>query len=126
SGLKKHFGGVKAVDGVDLEVARGKVHALIGPNGSGKTTILNVLNGIYKPTAGSIFVEGEDVTAKSPHERAARGVGRTFQNIRLFPALSALENVLVGGQRENNSNEPGDAALRARGLTALEMFGQLG
>jgi branched-chain amino acid transport system permease protein len=123
SGLKKHFGGVKAVDGVDIQVARGKVHALIGPNGSGKTTILNVLNGIYKPTAGRMFVEGEDMTTMAPHERAARGVGRTFQNIRLFPALSALENVMVGGQRENNPIERGDAALRARALAALDFVG---
>jgi branched-chain amino acid transport system permease protein len=123
SGLKKHFGGVKAVDGVDIQVARGKVHALIGPNGSGKTTILNVLNGIYKPTAGRMFIEGEDMTTMAPHERAARGVGRTFQNIRLFPALSALENVMVGGQRENNPIERGDAALRARALAALDFVG---
>jgi branched-chain amino acid transport system permease protein len=122
-GLEKHFGGLKAVDGVDLQVARGKVHALIGPNGSGKTTILNVLNGIYKPTGGRIFVEGEDVTGKSPHDRAARGVGRTFQNIRLFPALSALENVMVGGQRRHNPIEPGDAALRERALAALDFVG---
>jgi branched-chain amino acid transport system permease protein len=122
-GLTKHFGGLKAVDGIDLQVARGKVHALIGPNGSGKTTILNVLNGIYKPTGGRIFVEGEDVTGKSPHERAARGVGRTFQNIRLFPALSALENVMVGAQRRHNPIERGDAALRARALAALDFVG---
>jgi branched-chain amino acid transport system permease protein len=121
--LKKHFGGLKAVDGVDLQVARGTVHALIGPNGSGKTTILNVLNGIYKPTAGRIFVEGEDVTAMRPHERAARGVGRTFQNIRLFPALSTLENVVVGAQREHNPIARGEAALRERALAALDFVG---
>ncbi|MFL5272959.1 MAG: ABC transporter permease subunit [Anaeromyxobacteraceae bacterium] len=122
-GLKKHFGGLKAVDGVDLQVARGTVHALIGPNGSGKTTILNVLNGIYKPTAGRIFLEGEDVTAMRPHERAARGVGRTFQNIRLFPALSTLENVVVGAQREHNPIARGEAALRERALAALDFVG---
>jgi branched-chain amino acid transport system permease protein len=122
-GLKKHFGGLKAVDGVDLQVARGTVHALIGPNGSGKTTILNVLNGIYKPTDGRIFVEDEDVTRTRPHERAGRGVGRTFQNIRLFPALSTLENVMIGGQRQNNPVGRGDAALRERALAALEFVG---
>jgi branched-chain amino acid transport system permease protein len=121
--LKKHFGGLKAVDGIDFEVARGTVHALIGPNGSGKTTILNVLNGIYKPTSGRIHVEGEDVTARPPHDRAARGVGRTFQNIRLFPALSTLENVMIGAQRENNPIRPGDAALRERALAALDFVG---
>jgi branched-chain amino acid transport system permease protein len=122
-GLKKHFGGLKAVDGVDLEVSRGTVHALIGPNGSGKTTTLNVLNGIYRPTAGRIFVDGEDVTGMRPHDRAARGVGRTFQNIRLFPALSALENVMIGGQRKHNPIAKGDAALRERALSALHFVG---
>jgi branched-chain amino acid transport system permease protein len=121
--LKMHFGGLKAVDGLDLQVSRGTVHALIGPNGSGKTTTLNVLNGIYKPTSGRIFVEGEDVTALAPHDRAARGVGRTFQNIRLFPALSTLENVMVGAQRRNNPIRAGDAALRERALSALDFVG---
>jgi len=123
--LKMHFGGLKAVDGVDLQVSRGTVHALIGPNGSGKTTTLNVLNGIYKPTSGRIFIESEDVTALAPHDRAARGVGRTFQNIRLFPALSALENVMVGAQRRNNPIRAGDAALRERALSALDFVGLL-
>jgi branched-chain amino acid transport system permease protein len=121
--IKKHFGGVKAVDGITLEVARGTVHALIGPNGSGKTTTLNVLNGIYKSTAGKIFFDSEDITEKTPHERAAYGVGRTFQNIRLFPAMSVIENVMVGAQRENNPIEPGRLALRERALSALKFVG---
>ena len=121
--IQKHFGGLKAVDGIDLEVARGTVHALIGPNGSGKTTSLNVLNGIYKPTAGKIFVDGVDVTALAPHERAGHGVGRTFQNIRLFPSLSVLENVMIGAQRDNNPIGAGNAALRERALSALQFVG---
>lgn len=121
--LQKHFGGVRAVDSIDIEVARGTVHALIGPNGSGKTTTLNVLNGIYMPTAGSMFVDGQDLTHAAPHVRASHGVGRTFQNIRLFPTLSALENVMVGAQRKNNPLERGDAALRARALSALGFVG---
>ena len=121
--LQKHFGGLKAVDGIDLEVTRGTVHALIGPNGSGKTTSLNVLNGIYKPTAGKIMVDGVDVTDLAPHERAGHGVGRTFQNIRLFPALSVLENVMVGAQRDNNPIASGNAALRERALSALQFVG---
>jgi branched-chain amino acid transport system permease protein len=122
-GMQKFFGGLRAVDGIDLEVSRGTVHALIGPNGSGKTTTLNVVNGIYKATGGRIFIDGEDVTAKSPHERAGHGLGRTFQNIRLFPSMSALENVIVGAQRDNNPIAPGARALRARAMSALQFVG---
>ena len=122
-GMQKFFGGLRAVDGIDLEVGRGTVHALIGPNGSGKTTMLNVVNGIYKPTGGRIIIDGEDVSQKAPHERAAHGIGRTFQNIRLFPAMSALENVIVGAQRDNNPIEPGRAALRTRAMSALQFVG---
>jgi len=121
--VQKHFGGVKAVDGITLNVARGTVHALIGPNGSGKTTTLNVLNGIYKTTAGQIVFDGKDITELAPHERAGLGVGRTFQNIRLFPSMSVVENVMVGAQRPNNQIAPGQAALRARALSALKFVG---
>ncbi len=121
--VQKHFGGVKAVDGLNIEVARGTVHALIGPNGSGKTTTLNVLSGIYKSTAGKMTFDGQDITALAPYERAGLGMGRTFQNIRLFPALSVVENVMVGAQRENNPIAPGQAALRARALSALKFVG---
>jgi branched-chain amino acid transport system permease protein len=121
--VHKHFGGVKAVDGITVEVARGTVHALIGPNGSGKTTTLNVLNGIYKATAGTIVFNGRDITGTSPHERAGLGIGRTFQNIRLFPSMSVLENVMVGAQRENNPLAPGSGALRERALSALKFVG---
>lgn len=121
--LRKHFGGVKAVDEINIEVARGTVHALIGPNGSGKTTTLNVLNGIYRATGGKIMVNDQDVTHMAPHSRAACGIGRTFQNIRLFPALTALENVMIGGQRSNNPIDAGDAALRERAFSALDFVG---
>ena len=121
--VHKHFGGVKAVDGITVEVARGTVHALIGPNGSGKTTTLNVLNGIYKATVGTIVFNGRDITGTSPHERAGLGIGRTFQNIRLFPSMSVLENVMVGAQRENNPLAPGSGALRERALSALKFVG---
>lgn len=118
--VRKYFGGVKAVDGVSLQVARGTVHALIGPNGSGKTTTLNVLNGIYSATSGSVTFDGTDITGMSPHERAGLGIGRTFQNIRLFPTMSVVENVMIGAQRANNPIKPGREALRQRALSALK------
>jgi branched-chain amino acid transport system permease protein len=118
--VQKHFGGVKAVDGISLQVMRGTVHTLIGPNGSGKTTTLNVLNGIYRATGGKISFDGVDITQTKPHERAGLGIGRTFQNIRLFPSMSAIENVMVGGQRANNPLAAGQAALRERALSALK------
>jgi branched-chain amino acid transport system permease protein len=121
--VQKHFGGVRAVDGITLEVTRGTVHALIGPNGSGKTTTLNILSGIYKATAGKMSFDGVDITEMAPYARAGLGMGRTFQNIRLFPALSVVENVMVGAQRENNPIAPGQAALRARALSALKFVG---
>jgi branched-chain amino acid transport system ATP-binding protein/branched-chain amino acid transport system permease protein len=86
--LSKHFGGLKAVDEVELSVRRNTVHALVGPNGSGKTTLLNVLSGIYKPTKGRLFFEDQPVTRLLPHERTGRGIGRTFQNVRLFTSMS--------------------------------------
>jgi branched-chain amino acid transport system ATP-binding protein len=94
--VRKVFGGLIAVNNVSFSVPRGKVVSLIGPNGAGKTTFFNMLTGVYKPTSGQIFFLGEDVTGKPPHAITARGIGRTFQNIRLFQNMTALENVLVG------------------------------
>jgi branched-chain amino acid transport system ATP-binding protein len=94
--LRKEFGGLVAVNDVDFSVPTGKVVSLIGPNGAGKTTFFNMLTGVYKPTAGTVTLLGEDVTGKPPHAITARGVGRTFQNIRLFQNMTGLENVLVG------------------------------
>jgi branched-chain amino acid transport system ATP-binding protein len=94
--LRKEFGGLVAVNDVDFTVPRGKVVSLIGPNGAGKTTFFNMLTGVYKPTAGRVVFLGEDVTGKPPHAVTERGVGRTFQNIRLFSNMTTLENVLVG------------------------------
>jgi branched-chain amino acid transport system ATP-binding protein len=95
-GLRKEFGGLVAVNDVDFTVPRGKVVSLIGPNGAGKTTFFNMLTGVYKPTAGRVVFLGEDLTGKPPHAVTERGVGRTFQNIRLFSSMTTLENVLVG------------------------------
>jgi branched-chain amino acid transport system ATP-binding protein len=94
--IRKEFGGLVASDDVDFTIPRGKVVSLIGPNGAGKTTFFNMLTGVYKPTAGRIVFDGEDVTGMPPHAITERGVGRTFQNIRLFQNMTALENVLVG------------------------------
>src|SRR3954449_13326867 len=94
--LRKEFGGLVANDDVDFTVPRKSIVSLIGPNGAGKTTFFNMLTGVYKPTAGLVIFNGEDVSGKPPHAITQRGIGRTFQNIRLFQQMSALENVLVG------------------------------
>jgi branched-chain amino acid transport system ATP-binding protein len=94
--LRKEFGGLVAVDDIDFAVPTDSIVSLIGPNGAGKTTFFNMLTGVYKPTAGLVILDGEDVTGKPPHAITQRGIGRTFQNIRLFQQMSSLENVLVG------------------------------
>jgi len=131
-GLSKHFGGLKAVDAVDLTIHRNTVHALIGPNGSGKTTLLNVLNGIVRPTAGSIALDGVDITRLPPHRRARHGLGRSFQNIRLFGAMSVLDNVIVAAERPRPLPAlprlraragRGDGGLECHALGALDFVG---
>ena len=122
-GLAKYFGGLKALDGVDISVERGKVHALIGPNGSGKTTMLNVLSGIYRPTRGEVLVDGVKVSGLAPHALAAAGVGRTFQNIRLFHSLTVLENVVIGAQRPHNSAAQTPDQVQRRAMAALDFVG---
>jgi len=94
--LGKRFGGVAALEAVDLELERGAVHALIGPNGAGKTTLLNLLSGIYRPDSGSISFDHQALTGKSPHEFAAAGISRTFQNLQVFFNMTVLENVMTG------------------------------
>ena len=102
--VRKEFGGLIAVNNVSFTVPRGKVISLIGPNGAGKTTFFNMLTGVYTPTSGQIVFLGEDVTGKPPHLITARGIGRTFQNIRLFQNMTALENVLVGMHSRMKAN----------------------
>jgi ABC-type branched-subunit amino acid transport system ATPase component/ABC-type branched-subunit amino acid transport system permease subunit len=136
-GLAKHFGGLKAVDGVDMEVRRGEIQALIGPNGSGKTTILNMLSGLYVPTAGEIALAGEIITGKKPHLITEHGVARTFQNIRLFGDLTVLDNVMIGQHCRTHAGvlasvlqsaapRAEEAAKRRRALEALEFVGLRG
>jgi branched-chain amino acid transport system ATP-binding protein len=94
--VRKEFGGLVAVNDVDFVIPERSIVSLIGPNGAGKTTFFNMLTGVYKATSGQIIFDGEDVTNKPPHAITMRGVGRTFQNIRLFNQMTAIENVLVG------------------------------
>ncbi len=94
--LAKAFGGVRAVDGVSFDVKAGEVHGLIGPNGAGKTTVINLVSGLLRPDGGKIRLEGLEIQALAPHRITACGIARTFQSIRLFPDLSARDNVLVG------------------------------
>jgi branched-chain amino acid transport system ATP-binding protein len=93
--VRKVFGGLVAVNDVDFAIPRGGIVSLIGPNGAGKTTFFNILTGVYKPTRGEVFFEGRRITALPPHKVTHLGMARTFQNIRLFHNMSALENVLV-------------------------------
>jgi len=94
--LRKEFGGLVAVNDVDFTIPEGSIVGLIGPNGAGKTTFFNMLTGVYRPTSGTIVFDGVDVTGKPPHAITKLGIGRTFQNIRLFQQMSAIENVMVG------------------------------
>ena len=128
------FGGLKALNQVDLNVARGAVHGLIGPNGSGKSTMMNVLTGIYKPTAGNVVFAGERITGRSPSQIALGGVARTFQNVQLFGEMTATENVLVGLHHSFRSNvfdamvktprvRREEAAARRRAAAILDFVG---
>ena len=96
-GIALHFGGVRAIDGLDLDIHSGQVHGLIGPNGSGKTTTLNVISGYYRPTAGRLGLDGDDLPFERPNLRAGFRIARTFQTPRVVGAASVLENVMIGG-----------------------------
>ena len=94
-GLTRHFGGIKALDGVDFRLGRGELVGIIGPNGSGKTTLFNVITGIYGPDRGAVSLEGGDITGLPPDEISRRGIARTFQNTRLFRELTVVDNVRI-------------------------------
>ena len=94
--VRKEFGGLVAVNDIDFVIPERSIVGLIGPNGAGKTTFFNMLTGVYKPTSGRIEFAGQEITGKPPHAITELGIGRTFQNIRLFPLMTALENTLVG------------------------------
>ena len=132
--ISKHFGGLPALSEVSFRAARGQVTALIGPNGAGKTTLLNCLSGVTRPDAGEIIFDSRDIAALPAHRVARLGISRTFQNLRLFPRLSVLDNVLCGltvqagdSLLEALLRLPGlrnrERRLRLKALEALDTFG---
>jgi branched-chain amino acid transport system ATP-binding protein len=102
--ISMDFGGLKAVDNVDMEIRAGEIHALIGPNGAGKTTYFNILSGIYIPSNGKIIFDDRDITKLKAHQISALGISRTFQNILLFSGLTTLENIQIGNHNLCKSN----------------------
>ena len=128
--VAKHFGGVKALRDVSLTIRRGEIYGLIGPNGAGKTTFFNCMTGLYVPDGGGFVFDGAPLVADAPHRAAERGIARTFQNIRLFGNMTALENVMVGrhvrtragvlGAMLNNAaTKAEEAAIRQRAIDLL-------
>jgi branched-chain amino acid transport system ATP-binding protein len=133
-GVTKQFGGLTAVKAVDFAIEAGTIAGLIGPNGAGKTTFFNMITGLYVPTAGEIIFDGQPLNGLKPHEVTAAGIGRTFQNIRLFSNMTALENVLVGQHVRLRASLLGiltsskrvlaeEASARKRGLDLLDYVG---
>ena len=117
--IGKRFGGVQALADVSFSIRRGEIYGLIGPNGAGKTTLFNVLTGIYTPDTGSFAFAGAPLAGLAPHQVAARGIARTFQNIRLFANLSVLENAMIGRHVRTRAGVIG-ALLRNRATLAEE------
>jgi branched-chain amino acid transport system ATP-binding protein len=115
----KSFGGLQALSGVSLAIETGEIYGLIGPNGAGKTTLFNVLTGLYKPDAGSVVFNGTELTRKKPNLIVEAGIARTFQNIRLFANMTAMENVMVGRHLRARAGALG-AVLRDRATLAEE------
>ena len=118
-GLCKTFGGLRAVQNVDLRVGENRIVSVIGPNGAGKTTFFNCLSGIYRPDGGEILLDGRNIAGRAPHQVCRLGMSRTFQNIRLFPEMTVLENVLVA-QFQHRSLSPLPLLLRSRKFCARE------
>ena len=113
------FGGLKAVEGLDLTVGEGELVGLIGPNGAGKTTVFNLITGVFPPTTGTVTFEGKEIQGRKAHEISRRGIGRTFQNIRLFGSMSVCENVRTALHSQTRSGLVA-AALRTPGFEAEE------
>jgi branched-chain amino acid transport system ATP-binding protein len=132
--IGKRFGGVQALSGVSFSIRRGEIYGLIGPNGAGKTTLFNVLTGIYAADSGRFTFDGRLLGGLAPHQVVARGIARTFQNIRLFANLSVLENVMIGRHvrtragvlgaiLRNRATQAEEAAIERRALELLEYVG---
>jgi len=119
TGVGKRFGGLQALENVSFSISAREIYGLIGPNGAGKTTLFNLLTGVYAPDAGSFRFDGRPLTGLAPHAIAAAGIARTFQNIRLFSNLSALENVMIGRHVRTHAGVVG-AVLRTRGTLREE------
>ncbi|MCI8513714.1 MAG: ABC transporter ATP-binding protein [Lachnospiraceae bacterium] len=117
--VEKHFGGVRAIDNFSVTLEQGKIHGLIGPNGAGKTTIFNNITGIYAPNSGQIIFDGKDITGSAPYKVAQLGIGRTFQNIRLFSNLSVMDNVIIASNLDATYNMA-DAFVKTRKYRARE------
>jgi branched-chain amino acid transport system ATP-binding protein len=131
--LTRHFGGLKAVEGVGLRIRANDLHSIIGPNGAGKTTLFNLLSGALKPTRGRVLLRGEDITALPPHKIAHLGIGRSYQITNIFPTLSVLENTRLAAQALGHDNfklfspatafkqyqEKAESVLAEIGLTAV-------
>lgn len=133
-GVSKHFGGLKALSEVSLEIRAGQIYGLIGPNGAGKTTFFNCLTGLYHPTAGTLSLAGQSLAGLKPHAVAALGITRTFQNIRLFANMTVLENVMVGRHLRTRTGVLGavlrgpraraeEAGIRAQAAALLDYVG---
>jgi len=134
SGVNKRFGGLQALTDVRIQIAKGQIYGLIGPNGAGKTTFFNVITGLYQPDTGSFQLDGKAYSPSAPHAVAKAGIARTFQNIRLFGEMTALENVMVGRHVRTRQGVFGaifrhraareeEAAIRARAQELLDFVG---
>ncbi|OWW18602.1 ABC transporter ATP-binding protein [Noviherbaspirillum denitrificans] len=134
AGVNKRFGGLQALSDVNIKIMRGQIYGLIGPNGAGKTTFFNVITGLYQPDTGTFELAGKPYSPSAPHEVAKAGIARTFQNIRLFGEMSALENVMVGRHVRTKQGVLGavlhhkaareeEASIRRRAMELLDFVG---
>ncbi|MDB5728539.1 MAG: transporter ATP-binding protein [Noviherbaspirillum sp.] len=134
SGVNKRFGGLQALSDVSIRIEKGQIYGLIGPNGAGKTTFFNVITGLYQPDSGTFRLAGRPYSPSAPHEVAKAGIARTFQNIRLFGEMSALENVMVGRHVRTSQGVIGavlrtraareeEAGIRRRAMELLDFVG---